>query len=171
LWVGQSAQRGNVMKKQLIALTFIIFLMPNSYAFDIPDFKYMVFLEGKCNSAMLNSIDVTNLCREKVVHTLWKTGNIGFRFFIENTLISFGGNNDAQPNKNIYVLQVNGIYLGKYKGNESLGVENINAKGTCRVEGDLSKKANITCTAVTEQNNVFEVNFFSNRVDKVFHGE
>ena len=104
----------------------------------------------------------------------YKNGNSAFLFFLENNAISFVGNGDAQPNKNLYILRIDGILIQKYKGEDDLGSESIDADGTYRMEGDPLKKPTITCSAITTNTTspkkVFEFHFKSKEVNLI-HGD
>ncbi len=136
------------------------------------DIRYVVFFEGKCNLATINSADITKDCRETASNSSYKNGTVAFLFFINGNLISFIGSNDEHPNNDSYILHVNAINLTNNPTDtkKPLGLGNLDAVGTCNVEGDLSKKAYVACSAIViGTKDVFKINFQSQKVLNVFN--
>lgn len=167
-WIAGNGQpqNGSNETKSTAAADKLILEDESSLPNMLPEIEYMAFLEGSCTSATLNSIEVSRMCRNFARNTLYKNGRSAFSFIVENNSVSFVGKSDAQPHRDLYVLDVSMIVLGKFKEEQNLGIVNIAANGTCRIEGDVLKKASVLCSAITDKRLVFEVRFESKGIIK-----
>jgi hypothetical protein len=123
------------------------------------DLIYMIVFEGQCKNALVKSINLTKFCKGIARTSTYKTGRTSFAFHTDNNIISFVGENDEKPSETKYKLDVFKIVLANT--NDINDIQDIYVTGNCRVDGDITKKSSIKCSAKTSDNEKFEFNFHS----------
>jgi len=141
------------MRPILFALAALTLALPAQAA----EPTNMMNVDGTCESLVIDGIDLTDECQDKVLQMIYDIGRVGLYAFSGETVVTFSGTSDAVID-NVIHQDLDKVLIST-SGSDTT---TIAARGTCSFENPYDDKpAQFTCSARAKSGATYEFSFLS----------